>query len=101
MRNNPESTPRNDTIEDFHLDLAPGWALLADQQQWLLCRERYRQGTALWHPVGFIGSNKRVLARVMAREGLFNRPDLDRAVHAFLSASPQSFREWAQAHVGS
>ena len=100
MRNNPDSMPYSDTLEDFHLDLAPGWCLQADHLQWMLYRERRRRGQATWQPIAFVGSNKRMLARVMAREGLFNCHDLGPAVHTFLSASPQSFRKWAHALGG-
>jgi len=83
-------------IAGFHLDLAPGWSLRADPLQWMICRERFRRGVITWQPVSFIASNKRMLASAIARAGLFNRPDLYPAVHAFLSASPHSFREWVQ-----
>ena len=84
------------TVADFHLDLAPGWCLRADPLQWLLCLERHRGGIITWQPISFIASNKRMLACAMAREGLFNRPDLCAAVHAFLSTAPLSFRQWVR-----
>ena len=79
---------------NFHLDLAPGWCLRADRLQWLLCRKRHRDDKTIWQPVGFIASDKRMLARILAKEGLFNSQELNPAVHAFLAAPPSHFREW-------
>ena len=95
-----EAAIRNSTHENFQLDLAPGWCLRADPLQWMLYRERSRRGQSTWQPIAFVGSNKRMLARVMAREGLFDHLDLQPAVHTFLSASPQSFKKWSNAFGG-
>lgn len=70
------------------LVLADGWALTADENQWMLCRARGR--TAKWQPISSIGSNKRVLRWVMREKGVPLTPEAEDAVNAL----PDDFLEW-------
>lgn len=72
----------------YPLVLAEGWALTADENQWMLCQARGRTGK--WQPVSFIGSNKRVLRRLVREKGVICTPDADAA----LSALPDDFIAW-------
>ena len=74
------------------LPLADGWALTADKNRWTLCRARGRTGK--WQPIGFIGSHKRVLVRVMREEGVTLTPEAEAAVNAL----PEEFRTWHRRH---
>lgn len=70
------------------LTLADGWALTADENQWMLCRARGQTGK--WQPVSFVGSDKRVLRRVIREWGVSASPDAESAVNAL----PDGFLEW-------
>lgn len=72
----------------FHL--APGWALGADQNQWIVLRSRKRQDKSYYQPLSFIGSNKTVLLRVLREKGIQPTPD----ALAELDALPERFLDW-------
>lgn len=72
----------------YPLVLSDGWALTADENQWMLCRARGKAGK--WQPIAFVGSNKRVLRRVMRERGVICIPEADAAVNAL----PDVFIVW-------
>ena len=72
------------------LPLAEGWSLTADSNQWILCRARKRRSGIKWQPIKFIGSNSRVLRRLLREMGIEPTPEAEAALNAF----PAEFREW-------
>jgi len=79
------------------IELAPGWALSADDLQWILCKadkrgpqaeKRHRR--APWRGVSFIASTKSILRRVLREKGVI--PTLEAA--RYLDAMPDTFQEW-------
>lgn len=72
--------------------LLDGWALTADDNQWKLCRARGKAGK--WQPISSIGSNKRVLRRVMRERGVNLTQEAEDAVNAL----PDDFRIWHRRH---
>jgi|TARA_B100000315_G_scaffold249228_1_gene280126 hypothetical protein len=77
-------------IERFLFELAPGWALKADNQQWLICRRKMDKGTVKWRPVSFIGSTRAVLISVLGQKGIIPTPE----VRTLLTALPERFLDW-------
>jgi len=59
--------------------LSDGWALTADENQWMLCRARGKAGK--WQPISFIGSNKRVLRRLLRESGVNLSTEAEDAVN--------------------
>lgn len=45
--------------------LNDGWALLADQHQWIVARRRNKRDTDAWKPVAYIATGKPILLRVL------------------------------------
>lgn len=76
------------------LQLAQGWALAADTNQWIVCSARTRHGEMCWQPRCYIGSNKAVLRRVVRELGIEVRPESNAAPHVFLRLPPHEFLEW-------
>ena len=74
--------------------LAEGWALAADNNQWIICRSRTRHGELCWQPRSFVGSNKAVLRQVVRELGIEVRPEVNATAHAFLRLPPHRFLEW-------
>jgi hypothetical protein len=54
----------------FLFQLADGWALGADDKQWMLLRGRKRHAETVWQPAAFIASTKTVLRRCMENNGV-------------------------------
>jgi hypothetical protein len=78
-------------MTDRHLfDLAPGWALGADSNQWMLLRVRKRRDETYHQAISFIGSTKTVLLRVLREKGVQPAPE----AHALLQALPEKFRDF-------
>jgi len=71
-------------------ELAPGWALGADRNQWIVMRRRKRRDQHYWHPVSFIGSTKTTLLRVLREKGIQPTPEAKIA----LNALPERFLDW-------
>ena len=86
------SAPNLDGIP--FLDLGNGWALSADQKQWILNEARNWRGKIKWQPKSFVGSDKAVLKRVMREKGLRIPPDASDAVNRFFAAEPEHFLKW-------
>jgi hypothetical protein len=76
----------------YPLVLTDRWALTTYKSQWMLCQARGRTGK--WQPISFIGSNKRVLRRLMREKGVTCTPEADAAVNAL----PEDFRVWHRRH---
>jgi hypothetical protein len=55
-------------------DLAPGWSIGADDNQWMLLRRRKRQDKAYHQAVSFIGSTKTSLHRILREKGIQPAP---------------------------
>lgn len=78
------------TFKTF-LRLSEDWVLGYDPQQWIVMR-RYplKKGGEKLKAVGFIGSEKRILLRVLSEKGAVITPTAQRE----LDALPNSFRGW-------
>ena len=84
----------------FTLDAEARWRLAYDRQQWVLQhrtgkpRVRRLEGYTItdsgWRAVSFIGSEKRVLARVLGEKGVI----LTTEAQARLDALPETFRDF-------
>ena len=72
----------------FHL--CDGWALVADNLQWMLMRARIRRGQREWQPVAFVATEKRILRRVLSENGVKPTPEAART----LDAMPDTFKAW-------
>ena len=75
------------------LRLSEQWALAYDQNQWIVVRQRGKK----WNPIAFIGSEKRVLQRVLAEKGAVISPE----ALAALEHLPDRFRDWLDEHSRS
>ncbi|MFB9354251.1 hypothetical protein [Sneathiella chinensis] len=76
--------------EDFFIPLANGWALKADELQWMICRLRKRHAQWVWHPVSYIGSTKTNLLLCMRRKAF--TPTSEAKVQ--LDEMPERFKDW-------
>jgi hypothetical protein len=50
--------------------LAPGWAIGADDRQWILLRRRKRQDEAYWQSISYVASTKAILLRILRDKGI-------------------------------
>jgi hypothetical protein len=76
--------------------LSATWAVLADDQQWMLCKRRKNRKS--WDAVSFVASTKAVLLRCIDEKDAVVDPEGQTA----LSALPKSFQAWKrQAADGS
>ncbi len=77
-------------MDSFLFDLAPGWALGADDLQWIVLRRRNFRTQRGWKPVAYVATKKSYLLRVLA--------DRDIEVNAFSQANldclPDTFLKW-------
>ena len=76
------------------LDLGRDWAIGYDHLQWIVYRRRKRQEESYWNPVGYVGSTRNVLQRVL-RE---NHARLDKGAGEAIDRLPYSFSDWYAAH---
>ncbi len=84
----------------FNLDAEGRWRLAYDSNQWVIQRRaqkprvRRLDGHAIadsgWRGVSFIGSNKRVLRRVLGEKGVILTPE----AQARLDALPERFMDF-------
>jgi hypothetical protein len=77
-------------VDHIILELADGWALGFDFNQWILFRRRNLRTQSGWKPVAFIASNKIILRRVLREAGVQPNPKASK----YLDAMPDTFREW-------
>ena len=80
----------------FRLDIAPGWALGADTQQWMVLRAKIYRAGVEWRPVSFIGSTKTVLLLTLREIGVTPTP----RGQAALDALPDRFLDWRHEYDG-
>ena len=76
----------------FLFDLADGWALGADEKQWMLLRARKRHAQTIWQPIAFIASTKLILLRCMLENGV--QPTVE--ARAKIDRLPERFLDWRQ-----
>ena len=87
----------------FNLDAKGRWRLAYDRQQWVIqhrtkkARVSHTEGGSIadsgWRGVSFIGSNKRVLARVLGEKGVVLTPE----AQTRLDALPEQFLDFVVA----
>ena len=77
--------------------LADGWALGADDNQWMLLRARKRHVETVWQPVSFIASTKTALHRCMAENGIQVTAD----AQTQLDELPERFQDWQSARMNN
>ena len=73
--------------------LSDGWALGADDNQWMLMRGRKRPAETVWQPVAYIGSTKTNLLLCMAEKDIQITDD----AQAQLDNLPECFLDWHDA----
>jgi hypothetical protein len=74
----------------FLFELEPGWALKADNNQWMVCRKQMRKGDITWQPKSYVGSTRAMLMRVIGQKGIRLPPGACIA----LNALPEKFLDW-------
>ena len=74
-------------------DLSDGYALGADNNQWMLSRGRNRRAEVAWQPVAYIGSTKTNLLLCMAENGIQITAD----AQAKLGEMPERFLDFRSA----
>ena len=81
----------------FLFDLAPGWALGYDDNQWIVLKARGDKSKSVqrWRAVSFIESNKLVLIGVFREKGIDLHPSAEMAVTSFSDC----FLDWRAHHL--
>jgi hypothetical protein len=79
--------------ERFILLLADGYALGADNNQWMLLRPRKRHAETVWQPVAYIASTKTDLLLSMAEKDI----QLTEDAQVRLNGLPERFLDWRPA----
>ncbi len=87
----------------FNLDAEARWRLAYDKNQWVIQRRKgparpsNRSGIADsgWRGVSFVGSEKRILRRVLREAGVVLSPE----AQARIDALPEQFMDFAAAPV--
>jgi len=74
----------------FLFSLSDGWALGADDNQWMLLRGRNRHAEIAWQPVAYIASTKTNLLLCMAEKDI----RLTAYAQAQLDELPERFLDW-------
>lgn len=77
--------------------LAPGWALGADDLQWIVLQRRNSRTQSGWKPVAYIACEKWILLRVLHELGV----QLTAESQAKLNDLPDRFRDWRDAQARS
>ena len=86
-----ERAPDTPDIEDRILfELSDSWALGFDPLQWILFTRRNKRTQRGWKPVSYIASQKRILERCLAENGVQPTPE----ARVKLDALPGTFKEW-------
>ena len=81
--------------DSFLFDLAPGWGLGYDKNQWIVLRSRNLRTQRDWKPVSFIGCEKTTLLRVLREKGVELNPE----AQASLDLMPEGFLDWRDQHL--
>ncbi len=79
-----------ETTDRVFLHLCDGWALGYDRLQWMLMKARNRRGQREWRLVSFIASEKRILERCIAENGVQPTPE----ARGKLEALHNTFKKW-------
>ena len=74
----------------FLFDLASGWALGYDKNQWIVMSRRNLRTQCGWKAVSFIGCKKSTLLRVLREKGVELYPE----AQASLDLTPDTFLKW-------
>ena len=80
----------------FLFNLGDGWALGADEKQWMLLRARKRHAQTIWQPIAFIASTKSTLLRCMLENGA--QPTVE--ARAKIDKLPERFLDWRKTRFG-
>lgn len=76
--------------ERLVLGIADGFAICADQNQWIICRAQMRRDERYWQPLAFIGSTRSILRRVLREKSI----DVDPYAKQVIELWPETFRDW-------
>ena len=79
----------------FLFDLAPGWALGYDKNQWIVLRSRNLRTQRGWKAVSSIGCEKTTLLRVLREKSVELYPE----AQASLDLMPEGFLDWRDQHL--
>ena len=79
----------------FLFDLAPGWALGYDKNQWIVMSRRNLRTQCGWKAVSFIGCKKPTLLRVLREKGVELYPE----AQASLDLMPEGFLKWRDQYL--
>ena len=79
----------------FLFDLAPGWALGYDNNQWIVLRRRNLRTQCGGKAVSFIGCEKTTLLRVLREKGVELNPEAQASLELF----PERFLDWRDQHT--
>ena len=92
-----DATTQSKNRDRFLFDLAPGWALGYDKNQWIVLKARGDKSKSAqrWRAVSFIGSNKLVLMRVLKEKGINPQPSAKKALTSF----PDRFLDWRDQYL--
>ena len=80
-----DATTQSKNRDRFLFDLAPGWALGYDKNQWIVLKARgdKRENHQSWRSVSFVGSNKLALMRIFREKGIGLHPSAKKALASF------------------
>ena len=89
-----DATTQSKNRDRFLFDLAPGWALGYDKNQWIVLRSRNLRTQRGWKAVSFIGCEKTTLLRVLREKGVELNPEAQVNLDLF----PDTFLKWRDQH---
>ena len=70
--------------------LSDGWAIGADEAQWIIYRAKKRGDQRYWQGVSFVATTKTKLERCLREDGAV----VDNIGRVHLDALPDTFKEW-------
>lgn len=76
----------------FLFELADGWALGANDQQWIVLKRRNSRTQRGWKPLAYVATSTQTLRRVLLEKGVRLSPEAD----AQLEALPKSLQDFTQ-----
>ena len=79
----------------FLFDLASGWALGYDKNQWIVMSRRNLRTQCGWKAVSFIGCKKSTLLRVLREKGVELYPEAQASLELF----PEGFLDWRDQYL--
>ena len=90
-----DATTQSKNRDRFLFDLAPGWALGYDNNQWIVMSCRNLRTQCGWKAVSFIGLKKSTLLRVLREKGVEQYPE----AQASLDLTPDTFLKWRDQYL--